>query len=178
MKRGHSVKLIISEKEIDTFAVRGRDDLDYERMPAIGMPKLLSLKFPVFKADERFDFSTGPDHADEDNLLHGGTGTTYEEIFNIDESVGREDKQEYHTLNVRKDGLLFNGNFLDYESLVPLLEEHFETDTGSASDAEEIIAEPHSNLRTSVQEEEESPDSRKSRASSSPPLLGVSDFSI
>ncbi len=44
--RGHSVLLFISEKEIDTLAVRGpeaRGELRFERLPSVGMGRVLSL---------------------------------------------------------------------------------------------------------------------------------------
>ncbi|MEQ1851215.1 MAG: undecaprenyldiphospho-muramoylpentapeptide beta-N-acetylglucosaminyltransferase [Chthoniobacteraceae bacterium] len=42
LARGHEVMLLISEKEIDAVATRGRDDFRIERIAGMGMPRLLS----------------------------------------------------------------------------------------------------------------------------------------
>ncbi len=42
-RRGHRVKLLVSEKAIDQRALQGHPDLDSEQVPMIGMPKLLSF---------------------------------------------------------------------------------------------------------------------------------------
>jgi UDP-N-acetylglucosamine--N-acetylmuramyl-(pentapeptide) pyrophosphoryl-undecaprenol N-acetylglucosamine transferase len=41
-QRGHEVMLLISEKEIDSLATQGRTEFRIERLPGIGLPKLLS----------------------------------------------------------------------------------------------------------------------------------------
>lgn len=47
-KRGGEALLLISEKQIDALASEGYDHLRFERMPAIAMPRLISLKMPGF----------------------------------------------------------------------------------------------------------------------------------
>lgn len=47
-RRGWETMLLISEKQIDALAVQGHADLRFEKVPAVGMPKLLSLKMPPF----------------------------------------------------------------------------------------------------------------------------------
>ncbi|HEY2342090.1 MAG TPA: undecaprenyldiphospho-muramoylpentapeptide beta-N-acetylglucosaminyltransferase [Chthoniobacteraceae bacterium] len=42
LARGHQVMLLISEKEIDSLATRGRSEFRIERVPGVGLPKLLS----------------------------------------------------------------------------------------------------------------------------------------
>ena len=42
-RRGHAVVLLISEKEIDSLASEGHDDLEFRKLPTIGMGRLLSL---------------------------------------------------------------------------------------------------------------------------------------
>jgi UDP-N-acetylglucosamine--N-acetylmuramyl-(pentapeptide) pyrophosphoryl-undecaprenol N-acetylglucosamine transferase len=42
LARGHEVMLLISEKEIDAVATRGRDDFRIEKIAGIGMPRLFS----------------------------------------------------------------------------------------------------------------------------------------
>jgi UDP-N-acetylglucosamine--N-acetylmuramyl-(pentapeptide) pyrophosphoryl-undecaprenol N-acetylglucosamine transferase len=42
LKRGHEVMLLISEKEIDALATKGRTEFRIEKLPGIGLPKLLS----------------------------------------------------------------------------------------------------------------------------------------
>jgi UDP-N-acetylglucosamine--N-acetylmuramyl-(pentapeptide) pyrophosphoryl-undecaprenol N-acetylglucosamine transferase len=46
--RGHEVLLVISEKPIDATAVRGRTEFQIEKIPAIGMPRLLSTQILGF----------------------------------------------------------------------------------------------------------------------------------
>ena len=43
-RRGHKVVLLISEKEIDALATEGHDDLDFRRLPAVGMGRPFSLQ--------------------------------------------------------------------------------------------------------------------------------------
>lgn len=54
--RGHQVLLLISEKQVDATAVRDRTEFRLERIPAIGMPRLVSADLPrfVFKAVKGF----------------------------------------------------------------------------------------------------------------------------
>ena len=47
-RRGWETLLLISEKQIDALAVQGHADLLFEKVPAVAMPKLLSLKMPGF----------------------------------------------------------------------------------------------------------------------------------
>lgn len=42
LARGHKVMLLISEKEIDALATQGRTEFRIEKLPGIGLPKLLS----------------------------------------------------------------------------------------------------------------------------------------
>jgi UDP-N-acetylglucosamine--N-acetylmuramyl-(pentapeptide) pyrophosphoryl-undecaprenol N-acetylglucosamine transferase len=44
-QRGYEVMLLISEKEIDSLATQGRTEFRIERLPGIGLPKLLSPAF-------------------------------------------------------------------------------------------------------------------------------------
>ena len=46
--RGHDVMLFVSEKEIDTVALKGHPDFRYEKLPSIGMPSVLSPAFIRF----------------------------------------------------------------------------------------------------------------------------------
>jgi UDP-N-acetylglucosamine--N-acetylmuramyl-(pentapeptide) pyrophosphoryl-undecaprenol N-acetylglucosamine transferase len=46
--RGHDVLLLVSEKEIDTVALRDHSEFRREKLPSIGMPSLLSPAFPRF----------------------------------------------------------------------------------------------------------------------------------
>ncbi len=46
--RGHEVLLLVSEKEIDTVALRDHPEFRREKLPSIGMPALLSPAFPRF----------------------------------------------------------------------------------------------------------------------------------
>lgn len=52
LRRGHSVMLLISEKEIDALATQSRTEFRIEKLPGIGMPKLLS--FGIFTFAARF----------------------------------------------------------------------------------------------------------------------------
>lgn len=45
---GGEVLLLISEKQIDTLAAEGYGHLNFQRMPALAMPRLVSLKMPGF----------------------------------------------------------------------------------------------------------------------------------
>jgi UDP-N-acetylglucosamine--N-acetylmuramyl-(pentapeptide) pyrophosphoryl-undecaprenol N-acetylglucosamine transferase len=47
-RRGWETMLLISEKQIDALAVQGHADLRFEKVPAVAMPKLLSLKMLSF----------------------------------------------------------------------------------------------------------------------------------
>lgn len=47
-RRGHEVLALISEKNIDALATQGYDHLRFEKVPAIAMPRLLSLQMPRF----------------------------------------------------------------------------------------------------------------------------------
>ena len=42
LARGHQVLVFISEKEIDSLATQGRDDLQLEKLPSVGMPHVFS----------------------------------------------------------------------------------------------------------------------------------------
>lgn len=46
--RGHDVLLLVSEKEIDTVALRDHPEFRREKLPSIGMPSVLSPAFPRF----------------------------------------------------------------------------------------------------------------------------------
>jgi UDP-N-acetylglucosamine--N-acetylmuramyl-(pentapeptide) pyrophosphoryl-undecaprenol N-acetylglucosamine transferase len=46
--RGHDVLLFISEKQIDTLAVRDRTDFKIEKIPAVGLPRLFSTEIIAF----------------------------------------------------------------------------------------------------------------------------------
>lgn len=46
--RGHEVMLFVSEKEIDTVALRGHPDFRAEKLPSIGMPSVVSPAFIRF----------------------------------------------------------------------------------------------------------------------------------
>src|SRR3954470_9822370 len=50
LARGHEVMVLISEKEIDRLATEGRHEFRIERLPGIGLPKLLSLAALTFAA--------------------------------------------------------------------------------------------------------------------------------
>lgn len=47
-RRGWETMLLISEKQIDALAVQGHAELRFEKVPAVAMPKLLSLKMVKF----------------------------------------------------------------------------------------------------------------------------------
>jgi UDP-N-acetylglucosamine--N-acetylmuramyl-(pentapeptide) pyrophosphoryl-undecaprenol N-acetylglucosamine transferase len=47
-ERGHGVLLLVSEKEIDTVALRDHPEFRREKLPSIGMPSVLSPAFPRF----------------------------------------------------------------------------------------------------------------------------------
>lgn len=47
-RRGWETLLLISEKQIDALAVQGHDELRFEKVPAVAMPKILSAKMPGF----------------------------------------------------------------------------------------------------------------------------------
>ena len=47
-RRGWATLLLISEKQIDALAVQGHADLRFEKVPAVAMPKLLSLAMGRF----------------------------------------------------------------------------------------------------------------------------------
>jgi len=46
--RGHELLIFISEKEIDTLATKDRGEFRFEKLPGIGMPKILSPQIFVF----------------------------------------------------------------------------------------------------------------------------------
>jgi UDP-N-acetylglucosamine--N-acetylmuramyl-(pentapeptide) pyrophosphoryl-undecaprenol N-acetylglucosamine transferase len=48
--RGHEVLLLISEKQIDAIAVRNRTEFRIQKIPAVGLTKLVSLQFFSFFA--------------------------------------------------------------------------------------------------------------------------------
>jgi UDP-N-acetylglucosamine--N-acetylmuramyl-(pentapeptide) pyrophosphoryl-undecaprenol N-acetylglucosamine transferase len=48
--RGHEVLLLISEKQIDAIAVGNRNEFRIEKIPAVGLTKLVSLRFFSFFA--------------------------------------------------------------------------------------------------------------------------------
>ena len=47
-ERGHGVTLLISEKKIDDLAASGHEELQFEKMPFLAMPKPWSPKMPSF----------------------------------------------------------------------------------------------------------------------------------
>ncbi|MBV9492061.1 MAG: undecaprenyldiphospho-muramoylpentapeptide beta-N-acetylglucosaminyltransferase [Verrucomicrobia bacterium] len=47
-QRGHEVMLLVSEKEVDATAVRGRSEFRVERIPAIGLSRRFSPELPRF----------------------------------------------------------------------------------------------------------------------------------
>jgi UDP-N-acetylglucosamine--N-acetylmuramyl-(pentapeptide) pyrophosphoryl-undecaprenol N-acetylglucosamine transferase len=57
-KRGHEVLLLVSEKEIDTVALRGHPEFRTEKLPSVGMPSVLSPAFPRFLKRGWESFST------------------------------------------------------------------------------------------------------------------------
>jgi UDP-N-acetylglucosamine--N-acetylmuramyl-(pentapeptide) pyrophosphoryl-undecaprenol N-acetylglucosamine transferase len=50
--RGHEVMLFVSEKEIDTLAMSGREDFRFEKLPTVGLPSPFSPK--IFNFFGRF----------------------------------------------------------------------------------------------------------------------------
>ncbi len=48
LDRGHEVLVFISEKEIDSLATQGRDDLRLEKLPSVGMPHVFSPAIAKF----------------------------------------------------------------------------------------------------------------------------------
>jgi len=50
VSRGHDILLLISEKQIDATAVRDRKEFRVEKIPAVGLPKLLSTQVVPFAA--------------------------------------------------------------------------------------------------------------------------------
>jgi UDP-N-acetylglucosamine--N-acetylmuramyl-(pentapeptide) pyrophosphoryl-undecaprenol N-acetylglucosamine transferase len=57
-ERGDEVVIFISEKEVDALATRDRTEFRYEKLPTIGMPKLLSPA--IFGFAKRFNESLAP----------------------------------------------------------------------------------------------------------------------
>lgn len=47
-ERGHEILLIVSEKNIDSLALKAHPDFRYEKLPSIGMPSMLSPAFIRF----------------------------------------------------------------------------------------------------------------------------------
>ncbi|CAN5806764.1 undecaprenyldiphospho-muramoylpentapeptide beta-N-acetylglucosaminyltransferase [soil metagenome] len=47
-ERGHEVLLIVSEKSIDSIALKAHPDFRYEKLPSVGMPSMLSPAFIRF----------------------------------------------------------------------------------------------------------------------------------
>ena len=47
-ERGHEVLLFVSEKEIDTVALKGHPEFRFEKLPSVGMPSMLSPAFVRF----------------------------------------------------------------------------------------------------------------------------------
>jgi UDP-N-acetylglucosamine--N-acetylmuramyl-(pentapeptide) pyrophosphoryl-undecaprenol N-acetylglucosamine transferase len=58
LKRGHSVMLIISEKEIDSLATQGRNEFRIERVPGVG----LQSKSPIAAVKFLLKFNSGLNH--------------------------------------------------------------------------------------------------------------------
>jgi UDP-N-acetylglucosamine--N-acetylmuramyl-(pentapeptide) pyrophosphoryl-undecaprenol N-acetylglucosamine transferase len=56
-RRGHDVLALISEKNIDALATQGYNHLRFEKVPAIGMPRLISPQ--IFKFGFRFARTMG-----------------------------------------------------------------------------------------------------------------------
>jgi UDP-N-acetylglucosamine--N-acetylmuramyl-(pentapeptide) pyrophosphoryl-undecaprenol N-acetylglucosamine transferase len=50
ISRGHDILLLISEKQIDATAVRDRKDFQVQKIPAVGLPRLLSSQALPFAA--------------------------------------------------------------------------------------------------------------------------------
>lgn len=57
-ERGHEVLIFISEKEVDALATMGRKEFRFEKLPGVGMPKLLSPAVLTFF--KRFNASLAP----------------------------------------------------------------------------------------------------------------------
>ena len=47
-RRGHDVLALISEKHVDSVAARGHEDIRFEKLPAVGMPRLFSPRIVPF----------------------------------------------------------------------------------------------------------------------------------
>ncbi len=58
LDRGHQVLIFISEKEVDALATRGRTEFRFEKLPSVGMPKLLSPA--IFRFFRQFNASLAP----------------------------------------------------------------------------------------------------------------------
>ena len=58
LERGHEVLIFISEKEVDALAVQGRSEFRFEKLPSIGLPRLLSPA--LFTFFQRFNASLAP----------------------------------------------------------------------------------------------------------------------
>jgi len=50
ISRGHHILLLVSEKQIDATAVRDRKEFKVEKIPAVGLPELLSTQVVLFAA--------------------------------------------------------------------------------------------------------------------------------
>lgn len=57
-ERGHAVLIFISEKEVDSLATKGRTEFRFEKLPGVGLPKLLSPAVLTFF--KRFNASLAP----------------------------------------------------------------------------------------------------------------------
>ena len=57
-ERGHDVLIFISEKEVDTLAIKGRTEFRFEKLPSIGLPALFSPAMFTFFL--RFNASFAP----------------------------------------------------------------------------------------------------------------------
>ena len=58
LERGHEVLIFISEKEVDALAIQGRREFRFEKLPSIGLPRLLSPAILTFFT--RFNASLSP----------------------------------------------------------------------------------------------------------------------
>lgn len=58
LARGHEVLIFISEKEVDALAIKGRTEFRFEKLPSVGMPRLLSPA--IFAFFKRFNASLAP----------------------------------------------------------------------------------------------------------------------
>ena len=56
--RGHEVMLFVSEKEIDTLALSGREEFSFQKLPTVGLPSPFSPKILGFLGR----FSESPAH--------------------------------------------------------------------------------------------------------------------